>query len=334
MQYNYQSLLIQELDNNKRYWQSPNLARVYLERNVVSLLRNALTEVLPDIQRLHEVQEDSDDGKAKGVHYTTIGVLMQLLQPEAAATAGTIRLYDSMHLNDPDEGNYLPRRISAESQFAWLADQREILSLDQYGNSVNEIAYMASFVAGDKAADNLVFWRTYGREGRGCSIVCSLEPKNVQKVLYGNDVDKAIDLLRPILDAITPIATANTNNESIAALLAETVWSSMRSILYLYKSGAYDYECERRCVLLSSEVKPNEISYEYQEQPLEMPRIRHYVERPHLSFNDLLPSGSLITIGPCVPQPTHVRRRLREISGRTLDGRPEIRRSEIPYRLT
>ena len=329
---NYQSSLIQEIDDNKRYWQSRNLARVYLERDVISLLRKALTEVTLDVQRLHEVQEDSEDGKAKCVHYTTIGVLMQLLQSESAATTGKIRLYDSMHLNDPDEGNYLPRRISAESRFAWLADQHEFLALDEVDSPVNEIAYLASFVAGDKAADNLVFWRTYGREGRGCSIVCSLESKNVRKVLYGDEVKQAIDLLRPILTAITPIVTAN--DESVAALLADTVWSSLRSILYLYKSQAYDYERERRCVLPSSEVRSEEICYEYQDKPFEMPRIRHYVERPELSFNDLLPSGSLITIGPCVPQPTHVRRRLSAIANRTLDGQPEIRPSEIPYRLT
>ena len=332
MKSSYQSRLIQELDDNKRYWQSRNLARVYLEREVISLLRKALTEVLPDIQRLHEVQEDSDDGKAKCVHYTTIGVLMQLLQSESATTAGTIRLYDSMHLNDPDEGNYLPRRISAESQFAWLTDQHEFLTLDEVDSPVNEIAYLASFVAGDKATDNLVFWRTYGCEGRGCSIVCSFEPKNVRNVLYGDAVKQTIDLLRPILTAITPIVAAN--DESVAALLAETVWASLRGILYLYKSEAYDYERERRCVLPSSEVKPEEICYEYQDKPLEMPRIRHYVERPELAFNDLLPSGSLITIGPCVPQPTHVRRRLSTIANRTLAGQPEVRRSGIPYRLT
>ena len=329
---NYQSRLIQEIDDSKRYWQSENLAPVYLEREIIPLLRGALTEVLPDIQRLHEVSADSDDGMAKGVHYTTIGVLMQLLQSKHATTAGTIRLYDSMHLNDPDEWNYLARRISTESRFAWLADQHEFLGLDEVDSGVNEIAYLASFVAGDKAADNLVFWRTYGREGRGCSIVCSLEPKNLQNVLYGDDVEKAINLLRPILIAITPIVAAN--DKSVAALMAETVWSSLRSILYLYKSKAYDYERERRCVLPSSEVKPEEIWYEYQDKPFEMPRIRHYVERPELSFKNLLPSGSLITIGPCVPQPTHVRRRLRAIANRTLHGQPEIRRSEIAYRLT
>ena len=331
MQSDHQARLIQEIDENKGYWTS-RLAPDYLERDIVPLLRNALIDVLPDIKRLHEVQVDSPDGTAKGVHYTTIGVLMQLLQSPGSATGGTIRLYDSMHLNDPDEGNYLPRRISSEPQFGWLADQQEFVGRDETEGPVNEIAYLASFVAGDKAADNLVFWRTYGREGRGCSIVCSMDPKDVQKVLYGDDVKKTTDLLRPILTALTPIVEAN--DENVAALLAETVWSSLRSILYLYKSSAYDYEDERRCVLPSSEVKDEDICFEYEDKPFEMPRIRHYVARPELSINALLPSGSRITIGPCVPQPNHVRRRLSTIANRTLDGGPEIRRSEIPYRLT
>ena len=332
MQSDYQSRLNQEIDDSKRYWTSPNLVRVYLDREIIPLLRGALTDVLPDIERLHEVRADSANGKAKGVHYTTIGVLMQLLQSQGSAAPGTIRLYDSMHLNDPDEGNYLPRRVSAESQFAWLADQHDLRGRDEIDSPVNEIAYLASFVAGDKASDNLVFWRTYGREGRGCSIVCSLETKRLQQVIYGDDVKNTIELLRPILTALTPVVVAN--DESVATLLAATVWSSLRSILYLYKSRAYAYEDERRCVRPSSEVKPEEISYEYQDEPFGMPRIRHYLELSELSINDLLPSGSLITLGPCVPQPNHIRRRLSTIANRTLEGRPEIRPSEIPYRLT
>ena len=332
MQSDYLPRLIQEIDKGEDYWKSPKLVQLYIEREVLPLLRGALADVLPNIKQRHEVQADSANGKAAGVHYTTIGVLMQLLQSQGRATPGTLRLYDSMHLNDPDEGNYLPRRISAESQFAWLADRLDLLERDEVDSPVNEIAYMTSFVAGDKASDNLVFWRTYGLEGRGCSIVCSLEPKNLQQVLYGGDVTQTIDLLRPILTPLTPIVAAN--DEFIAALLAATVWSSLRRVLYLYKSRAYAYEDERRCVLPSSEVKPEDICYEYQDEPFGMPRIRHYLERSDLSINGLLPSGSLITIGPCVPQPNHVRRRLSTIANRALEGQPEIRPSEIPYRLT
>ena len=329
--------LIKEIEDNKAYWSSARLAHVYIGREIVPLLRSALTAVLPEIKRLHEVQadSDSDEGKTKGVHYTSIGVLMELLQnhdPGVRESAGTIRLYDSMHLNDPDEGNYLPRRISSEPDFKWLADQDELAGLDEVDSPVNEIAYLASFVAGDKAADNLVFWRTYGHEGRGCSIVCSIDHKDVQQVLYGKEVNKAIDLLRPVLTALTPVVAAN--GEEVAALLADTVWSSLRSVLYLYKSDAYDYEDERRCVVPSSEVEAEDVSYDYDDKRFEMPRIRHYVERPELSIKSLLPSGSRITIGPCVPQPNHVRRRLSAIANRTLKGRPEVRPSEIPYRLT
>ena len=324
--------LINEIDDGKRYWEAENLVRPYIEQKILPLLRGAQADILPAIKRRHEVHPDRTNHRAVGIHYTTIGVLMQMLQRQQCTTPTTLRLYDSMHLNDPDEGNYLPRRISGESQFAWLGDRRQLLHQDETGGTVDEIAYMASFIAGDAASDNLVFWRTYGREGKGCSILCSVEATYLQQILYGDGVKKTIELLRPILESLAPIVAAN--DESIHDLLAATVWSSLRSILYLYKSTAYAYEDERRYVLPSSEVDPADIYYEYQDTPFGLPRIRHYLERPELSINELLPSGSIITIGPCVPQPNHVRRRLSSIASRALEGRPEIRLSEISYQQT
>ena len=324
--------LINEIDVGKGYWEAANLVRPYIEQKILPLLQGALADILPAIKRRHEVHSDRINHRAAGIHYTTIGVLMQMLQRQQCTTPTTLRLYDSMHLNDPDEGNYLPRSISGESPFAWLGARRQLLHQDETSGTVDEIAYMASFIAGDTASDNLVFWRTYGREGKGCSILYSVEARYLQQILYGNGVKKTIELLRPILESLAPIVAAN--GESIHDLLAATVWSSLRSILYLYKSTAYAYEDERRYVLPSSEVDPADIYYEYQDTPFGMPRIRHYLERPELSINELLPSGSIITIGPCVPQPNHVRRRLSSIASRALAGQPEIRLSEISYRQT
>lgn len=169
------SRLVDEIDYGKDYWKAANLVRIYIEQKILPLLRGALADILPDIKRRHEVHPDRTNHRAPGIHYTTIGVLMQMLQCQQRTTPATLRLYDSMHLNDPDEGNYLPRKISAESQFGWLGDRRQFLHQDDIGGTVDEIAYVASFVAGDAASDNLVFWRTYGHEGKGCSILCSVE---------------------------------------------------------------------------------------------------------------------------------------------------------------
>ena len=168
---------------------------------------------------------DRTNHRAAGIHYTTIGVLMQMLQRQQCTTPTTLRLYDSMHLNDPDEGNYLPRSISGESQFAWVGARRQLLHQDETSGTVDEIAYMASFIAGDTASDNLVFWRTYGREGKGCSILYSVEARYLQQILYGDGVKETIELLRPILESLAPIVAAN--GESIHDLLAATVWSSV-----------------------------------------------------------------------------------------------------------
>ena len=325
--------LVEKIDSGTRYWKAVNLVRPYIQQTILPLLHGALGEILPAIRQRHEVHPDGPNQRATGVHYTTIGVLMQMLLCQQRTRAGRLRLYDSLHLNDPAEGYYLPRRITTKKQFAWIGDPGQHLPQDEVGGTVVGNAYMASFVAGDTASDDLVFWRTYGREGKGCSIVYSLDAKYLQKVLYDKDVEPTIELIRPVLDSLDPIVTAS--DTSICNLLAAQVWSSLRGILYLYKDRAYAYEDERRYVLLASEVDAADICYEYQDTHCGMPRIRHYLERPELSINDLLPSGSLITIGPCVPQADNVRRHLSTIARRAkLKGHPEIRLSRISYRQT
>ena len=140
MQTDHLSRLIQEIKENEDYWTEPNLARSYIEQILVPLLQSTLSEVLAELHLRHEEHAVSSGGKVRGVHYTTIGVLMQLLQTQGRQSPGVLRYYDSVHLNDPDEGNYLRRRISLDSQLAWLAHHHTHSDHDEIDSPFSEIA--------------------------------------------------------------------------------------------------------------------------------------------------------------------------------------------------
>lgn len=97
------------------------------------------------------------------VHYTSLTAMVSM--SEAAANAHgkdpavvhpkpVFRLYDSVHLNDPDEGRYLLRQLA--EHYEWLADLP------------SRSAYIASFITPNDtgAIDSLSFlaclWRRRG----------------------------------------------------------------------------------------------------------------------------------------------------------------------------
>ena len=320
--------LKREIDTNEKAWKSPNLVHTYVKRMIIPLLEKALEHELPKIKQRHRVLPHNKDGTLSAVHYTSIGVLMQLLQKQNEF----LRLYDSMHLNDPDEGNYLFRRISYDDRFRWLEGNPKFAMLNGLDESFETLAYLTSFVVGENAQDNLVLWRTYGHEGKGCSIACKVESKYLERVIYGDDADETVSLLRPILEELTRIADAS--EEATHGVIREALRSSLRDVRYLYKSAAYDYEREHRYVLSDIDSLSEAIRYEYQDEPFGMPKIRHYLEREEFLFKDLIPSGSVITIGPSVAYPNQIRKRLSAITRLGLGGQPEFRISEIAYRQT
>ncbi len=301
----------------------------YVDSFVEDRVKEAVKDLYPEIDKRHQLEPGSGD-RVTAIHYTGIDVLVSMLEKVAAGNKDSLRMYDSVHLNDPAEGNYIATNIPKEYDCEWLEKKD------------TSHAYIASFVTPDcreeeeKASDNLVFWRTYGEEGQGCSLSFPLSRNRLRKVLYGSDeVRHTLEILKPVLDAVKPLADIPEPSlrEETRKTLARAVWNSMERFNYLYKSRAYGYEKECRLVQPRADIKNEKnIRFEMQGGGNSPPHIRHYCEDECLLTEKLLVSGSRITLGPCVSYPDDTLRCLETILRKAgLDG-PVVRTSGIDYR--
>ena len=313
----------------KDFESGPYLAQKKFESTLNDTLGNAVTNIG---HALHSVP-DKDDTKAYFfVHYTSISALMSMLKPPSQSSFW--RLYNSVHSNDPNEGGFLIRILS--EKYRWLEEKEE---------AAIRYAYVASFIFPDQDADspgknlndNLVFWRAYGREGEGCSLLLRQLPSlpNLRKVLYGEEQAKcSMEKLCPVLDVIDRfIATLDTTQEELRRMLINAVKRHTEKIRYLYKSEAYKYEQEYRFVFLESDIDdPVTIRVESPSESGNPVRIRHYLEHEELTINKLLITGSEIVIGPSVRHQHDVCYCIRKLLEEAELGGPIVTVSNIKYR--
>ena len=147
------------------------------------------------------------------------------------------RLYDSVHLNDPTEGIHIADGFP--DKYDWLKKFEA------------HHAYIGSFIRrdGERPHDNLLFWRTYGRGGGGCSVSLIMPRGKLFRVLYEpKDRDESLSeillvmkiLMDPLLGPLE--ALSREEEESVLKLLATAVWEGLGSIRYLYKGEPYAFE--------------------------------------------------------------------------------------------
>lgn len=308
----------------------------YLRNYIASFLGERLDDALeclrPQIEERHKVEAE-ETSFFTAIHYTGIDVLVSMLEKTARREEeNSLRMYDSVHLNDPDEGNYFSRNLP--EKYDWL--KRKDVSH----------AYIASFITPNSEkdmSDNLVFWRTYGKEGLGCSLSVFVPPNRLKKVLYGpgkkrgkEGVEGTVKILRPVLDCLDPLATVAGQGlrEDIREALAKNIWKFLERFRYLYKSEAHEYEEECRLVLVESDIlNQDEIQFEHQGETNSPSGMRHYCVDEDLSIRgELLRSGTFITLGPCVTYSYNVRYYLEVLKKKAKFYGPEIRISQIPYR--
>ena len=283
------------------------------------------------------------------IHYTSISALVSMLrdayeeleheekkkgkedkesesEPITSDKKSSWRLYDSVHLNDPEEGNLLIQNLPIK--YNWLL-----------GNKEESHAYVASFMSDTiSKRDNLAFWCVYGREGKGCSLWLRVPRNRLQKVYYGTkEVNKTIEVLKPVLDSLEPLVRIRKSpiRERVREILSGVVWEYLEKIRYLYKSGAYKDESECRFVVAESDIPDKEkIRFEDQDREDYPECIKHYYEPQdiELGIKNMLVTESLITLGPCVSHPYNVEYYIKKLMRRAnLEG-PKIERSNIPYR--
>ena len=296
-------------------------------------LKKCLDELCLSIFNTHKIENNANDADdTRVIHYTSVDSLISMLQkPVKDGDASFFRLYDSVHLNDPDEGAFLGRNFS--QKYDWIGKN----------DSRKKCAYIASFIMEEEEKnekdmlDNLVFWRTYGREGQGCSLSLNIPYVCLRKVLYGRkDSKKTTRQIESILKNLNPLIKENDPRVSryIQKELANTIWTSLEKIRYLYKSEAYDYEKEYRVVCVELDMKKHsKIFFEYKYHSNYSAHMRHYYEHKSLAIsNKLINSTNKIMLGPCVPYQENVRRCIETLLKRAKIEGPIVSVSGIPYR--
>jgi len=264
-------------------------------------------------------------------HYTSIHTLISMLQSASKGEENFLRMYDSAHSNDPDEGNFLTRDFSKE-----------------HASLISDHAYIASFVlSNDKKGmgrDNLAFWRAYGRNGEGCSLSlpASHLRQNLRKVRYGDEHDELVRNFEKKLESFSSnkymeinslVEKIKESHPDIHVNIIKTIGEHIGKVRYLYKSGAYRYENECRLVLLESEISSDDVRFEWPNENDDPIRIRHYYEHKDLEIKNILSTtNSKIVIGPCVPHRYDVRYCIEKLLKRAKLYAPCVTVSDIKYR--
>ncbi len=335
----------------------------YVRDRLSDFLRAAVNEVTGEFIAQHDVAPPTTPVV---VHYTSLPALFSMLHgsaepnleqtpavPPADSDASTtprghratgtdrryLRLYDCANLNDPLEGAYFLKELVAP---------HDTLNVLEY--VVQAPVYIGSFVTHrqntqNKARDNLIFWRHYGREGRGSSIAIPVDrfspsqcAATLHKVVYSQDAAAANALLlRPVLQCLYPIVRAahKDRRQAVQRQVAATLLECLGAIPYLYKSHAYSYEEECRIVATASDLESHGgVRYDFEARPGDSGRLRMYGQHWCLRLTNILATDSVITLGPSVPRVDYVQYAIEQLLKSIGIRNLAVKQSRISYRQT
>ena len=298
-----------------------NAKRELEDRNVISALghlQGAAKKLSAELEDEHRLGRDN--GEVKVVHYTSLETIHALLTEPSQG----LRLYDSVHLTDPQEGWYVFSKSTKSIRTSrWL----------EYPVSH---AYIISFLplednALGRTYDHLSHWRAYGDNGRGCSLVVSVPRSELYEVNYcdrikNDDAKKLIEFIC-VSDRVWN-GILHRKKESLHSEYEDMIRDSSATVLksrFLHKHPSYGHEREQRALVVTP--KPIEIETEARGR-----HIRHYVRNDAFNMGRLLNSDCTITVGPAVDHQGDVAETLKRILDRKGKTGPRIQVSEIPYR--
>ena len=305
------------------------LDKRYVDEFVMPTLSDVMGDIRAQIEQFHRLSELNRE-QIPVIHYTSVGTVVSMLQDFWAGKGSSLRLYDSDHFNDPGEGLHLAKYLDLPIKRGW-PDWRETTH-----------AYITSFIPasiGQEMQDNLVLWRTYGKEGEGCSLRFSVPRDKLWKVLYGDTgVEPTANILSPVLDALQPLMDGlrSAGHHDIRERFVQTFWRRLEGIRFLYKDPAYADEGECRFVVPEPELDikdKDRIQFEFQDSNAPHTNVRHYCEDEALDVKRILVSSSLITLGPRVPYAQSMRYYLENLLRKAGLTGPEVKVSRIPYRV-
>ena len=245
-------------------------------------------------------------------------------------------MYDTFHSNDPNEGQYFTS--SASDHHAFRTKHRNLWDLMISRSALP--AYVASFRGVSKLSevDDLVYWRTYGREGAGCAIALpvSFIPAEapLHKVQYGpSDVESTLTHLSNVFDDLESLTMLRDHGFLDTSIeVPNYVASALSPIIYLHKSDDYAFEKEVRVVATSVDVDARSLFFHQIRDSDTGTRIRHFAHLEALGIRNILRTDSVIMFGPAVRSRANLQfvlgRRLTELG---LVG-PKLVASRIAYR--
>ena len=306
--------------------------------------RRAVNAISDHVREDHDIKESSRPYLVL-THYTTLDALFAMLQDSQNAR---LRLYDTVHLNDPREGiataegetiaSDLADKLHGSSSHTTSIDQDHIFF--RYSTAYL-LSFVASCSASDDLGDNLIFWRLYGHDGRGCSIsffpFLARWPDSVRNALrhVRYDTDGVLDHSREILDLLElygrieklPNLEHSAEHELSQALPLLEECLAKR---FLMKDPPYEPEREVRLVRFA---RPSDRSSP-REPCVELVRgvVRHYLECDDLKLQGLVDSRTVLRIGPAVPHPQDAKHALRRLWAKSSLPPIRIETSCIEYR--
>ena len=307
----------------------------YLRGLILPEFNDLLGEVASDAKANHTLP----GAITMVVHYTSLRSLISMLKDCWAYGDAWLRMCDTDHLNDPDEGKFLFRFLNLPPRTRQLRPDFSH-------------AYIASFIAcksmdtrTPSENDDLRFWSQYGKDGTGCSLTlplttASLPPARglpshlLQQVLYGpKSTTQMVSQLQITVDILEPLLNVDRLTDHITvAQLSEVIWTCLANLRFLYKHDAYGHESECRLILSELDlVDKSQIGFDYREENGLPADVRHYYRHSDLSLRNMLASGSSITLGPRVSHPNSMRYFIEHLLSKAQLDHTKVNVSQIPY---
>ena len=334
---------LQRVAEEAREWSMKGLDYgLYIKDIIIPILKQTVAILCAPIRRRHQVTPSINGQQTiECVHYTSINTIVRLLYGSASPEKSYLRLYDSWHFNDPDEGVYFMRH-------AEVPDISHLLSDAQI-----KPAYCACFILGgnEDVSDNLLYWRMYGEEGEGCSLKLLIPAELLFKVLYGSyEAKKTGDNLHQlyisfnsqILEALSPLIDVLCKESNINKAEASKIVQRMIDLAYaeeietinfLYKNDNFKYEKEVRLVKTFESIRRDGNNIKFDPDPyISRARIRHYYEHDDLASDKILKTDCVITIGPSVDDKDNLLFYMKELLRRAGLPGPKVRLSKVSYR--
>ena len=283
------------------------------------------------------------------VHYTSLDAVIAMLKAGQGGE-GYLRMYSTSGFNDLNEGKLFTSVAKEKSQS--LAP-----CLPEDKDPDRNPGFVASFIRveqpdGEQAqtvdpANDILFWRMYGREGTGCSLQLSLAAvsEELREVAYGEiatadsikSIDRALDAVSSVANRVVGIATNDgllqESRPDSGKIISKQLQAELKKVRYLYKDLTYRFEKECRLVETPESVAEKGIRPEFDYSGTQGTSVvKKYIDHPSLKLTpDILRSGTVVTLGPLVPYPVHTKEYIERLLAEARLFGPQVRISEIPY---